>query len=123
MAMTAMAYPDTAGGVTYATPSSDEIAMVDDIQETHAAGVADAGARIARELGATAEPLPVADGANVAETVAAAASRHDAVAIVVGSRGLGRIKARLLGSTSRRLLHDTRLPVLVVRAPEEEEER
>jgi spermidine synthase len=59
---------------------------------------------------------------DVAETLAAAASRHDAVAIVVGSRGLGRIKARLLGSTSRRLLHDTRLPVLVVRTPEEEED-
>jgi nucleotide-binding universal stress UspA family protein len=37
---------------------------------------------------------------------------------VVGSRGLGGIKARVLGSTSRKLLHDTHRPVLVVRTPE-----
>jgi nucleotide-binding universal stress UspA family protein len=37
--------------------------------------------------------------------------------MVVGSRGLGGIKARLLGSTSRKLLQHTRRPVLVVRAP------
>jgi nucleotide-binding universal stress UspA family protein len=33
----------------------------------------------------------------------------------VGSRGLGAVKARLLGSTTRRLLHESHRPVLVVR--------
>lgn len=36
--------------------------------------------------------------------------------IVVGSRGFGPIRATLLGSTSRALLHETRRPVLVVHA-------
>jgi len=122
MAMTVMSYPSTSG-VTYALPSTEDIALVDRAEETHAAAIAAAGAQMARDLGATAEALPVADSVNVAEAVAAAAQRHAAVAIVVGSRGLGGVKARVMGSTSRRLLRDTRLPVLVVRAPVEEDER
>jgi nucleotide-binding universal stress UspA family protein len=78
----------------------------------------EAGESKARELGATAEALPVPDSANVAETLIAIAEERDAGAIVVGSRGLGGIKARMLGSTSRKLLHDTHRPVLVVRTPE-----
>jgi nucleotide-binding universal stress UspA family protein len=58
------------------------------------------------------------EGVNVAETLIAIAEERDAAAIVVGSRGLGAVKSRLLGSTSRKVLHDTRRPVLVVRAPE-----
>jgi len=38
-----------------------------------------------------------------------------AAAVVVGSRGLGGVRSKLLGSTSRRLLRDARRPVLVVR--------
>jgi nucleotide-binding universal stress UspA family protein len=122
MAMALTSYPDPAG-VAYAVPTADQIALVDRAQETHAAAMADAGARLARELGATAQALPVPDSVNVAETVAAAAQQHDAAAVVVGSRGLGGVKARLLGSTSRRLLHDARVPVLVVRAPDRSDER
>ena len=81
--------------------------------------MAEAGARLARELGATAEALSVPDAVNVADTLIAIAEERDARAIVVGSRGLGGIKARVLGSTSRKLLHDTHRPVLVVRTPAE----
>jgi nucleotide-binding universal stress UspA family protein len=103
-------------GTTY-MPDPIDAAAMDRAQREHATDVAGAGAELARELGATAEPLPVADEADVAETVAAIADERDACAIVVGSRGLGRIKARLLGSTSRGLLHHTRRPVVVVREP------
>jgi nucleotide-binding universal stress UspA family protein len=95
-----------------------ESAALDRAERDHATDVAEAGAELARGLGATAEPLPVADELAVAETVGAVADERDACAIVVGSRGLGRIKARLLGSTSQGLLHHTRRPVLVVRAPQ-----
>jgi nucleotide-binding universal stress UspA family protein len=53
-------------------------------------------------------------GETVDEIVSCADS-IEADLIVVGSRGLGRIKTALLGSVSRGLLHETRRPVLVVR--------
>ena len=73
--------------------------------------------RAARALGATAEAVSVPDSANIADTVIAIAEERDARAIVVGSRGLGGIKSRVLGSTSRKLIHDAHRPVLVVRTP------
>jgi nucleotide-binding universal stress UspA family protein len=55
---------------------------------------------------------------NIADTIAGVAELRDAAAIVVGSRGLGRIKSALLGSTSRELVHHAKRPVVVVHAPE-----
>jgi nucleotide-binding universal stress UspA family protein len=104
-------------GVGYVPPSVDEIQTIDRVQHEHAIEAAEEGARLARELGASAEPLPAADEADVAATIAAAADRVDACAVVVGSRGLGRLKSRLLGSTSRDLLHRTARPVVVVKRP------
>jgi nucleotide-binding universal stress UspA family protein len=49
--------------------------------------------------------------------IAAIADRVDACAIVVGSRGLGGVRSRLFGSTSRDVLQRTDRPVLVVKAP------
>lgn len=112
---TAMLTPTDATGLTFAVPDPQEIATVDSIQRDHAAAVAEAGVALAEELGATAEAMPARDDASVAETIAAVAERCDAAVIVVGSRGLGAVKARLLGSTTRRLLHDAHRPVLVVR--------
>ena len=100
-------------------PDPDEVAAIDRAQSGHAGDVSEAGARLARELGATAEALSVPDSLNIAGTLIAIAEEHDARAIVVGSRGLGGIKASVLGSTSRKLLHDTHRPVLVVRTPEQ----
>jgi nucleotide-binding universal stress UspA family protein len=99
-------------------PDPDQVAAIDQAQSGHAGAVAEAGARLARELGATAEALSVPDAVNVAGTLVEIAEERDARAIVVGSRGLGGIKARVLGSTSRKLLHETHRPVLVVRTPE-----
>ena len=98
-------------------PDPEEMAAIDRAESGHASEVAEAGARLARELGATAEALSIPDSANIARTLVEIADERDARAIVVGSRGLGGIKARVLGSTSRKLLHDTHRPVLVVRAP------
>jgi nucleotide-binding universal stress UspA family protein len=52
----------------------------------------------------------------VAETIIAIAEQRDASVIVIGSRGVGKIKG-LFGSTSRALLNHCDRPVLVVRAP------
>ena len=116
-ALLIQASPD-ALGMTPPPPSMDQIATIDRIEADHAGSLAEAGARLARERGAAAEPHPAEEGANVADTLMSAADRHDAAAIVVGSRGLGGVKSRLFGSTSRALLHDAHRPVMVVRAPE-----
>jgi nucleotide-binding universal stress UspA family protein len=83
-------------------------------------GLADAtaerGAEIVRGLGAQARALPAADDSDIADAVATLGEQHDAAAIVVGSQGQGGLRSAFLGSTSRRLLHDTDRPVLVVSA-------
>jgi nucleotide-binding universal stress UspA family protein len=105
-------------GMGYVAASPAETAAIDRIQQEHAVTTAEAGARIAQDLGASAEPYSVPDEVDVAETIAAIADERDACAIVVGSRGLGRVKSHLFGSTSREVLRRTGRPVLVVRAPE-----
>ena len=110
--------PDDLSGVSSTSPSPETMAMMDRVQRDRATDTATAGAELARALGATVEPHPVSDEANIAETIAAVAERRDAAAIVVGSRGRGRIKSALLGSTSQGLLRHAKRPVVVVRAPE-----
>jgi nucleotide-binding universal stress UspA family protein len=117
MAMVVQSHPD-AFGMTYAQPNPEEIATVDHLQAEHAQGTAEAGARLARDLGADAEAIPVAEGGSIADTLISVAEEHDAAALVVGSRGLGGLKSKLFGSTSRGLLNDAHRPVMVVRAPE-----
>jgi nucleotide-binding universal stress UspA family protein len=118
LAFTLAPTPDI-GGVGYIPPSADEMATMDRAQRDHAADSAEAGARLAREHGATAvEPLPVADEGKIGETLADLAEQLDASAIVVGSRGLGAVKSGLFGSTSRELLNRSRRPVLVVKSPD-----
>jgi nucleotide-binding universal stress UspA family protein len=104
-------------GIGYAPPSVEEMAAVDRAQRDHAIEAVETGARLARELGVEAETYPVADEADVADTIAAIAERRRACAVVVGSRGLGGVRSKLFGSTSRELLRRMECPVLVVKAP------
>jgi nucleotide-binding universal stress UspA family protein len=105
-------------GMSYMPPDPAVVSALDEAQQEHATRVAEAGAQLARELGATAEPLPLPDELDIAETVSQVAEQRDARAVVAGSRGLGRVKRHLLGSTSQRLLRETQRPVLLVRAPD-----
>ena len=119
LALAMTAPPDGLSGLSYAAPSPETMATVDRLEHERASDAAEAGAALARELGASAEPHPVPDEVDVAETLAGVAEERDAAALVVGSRGLGRVKARLLGSTSQGVLRHTQRPVVVVRAPEQ----
>jgi nucleotide-binding universal stress UspA family protein len=111
--------PQSADPVMVAyTPSFEQVQAVDRAQEERASAVAEAGVQIAREAGATAQAIAISDDSDVAGTVCEVANDNDAAAIVVGSRGHGRVASHLFGSTTQRLLRDTRRPVLVVRAPD-----
>jgi nucleotide-binding universal stress UspA family protein len=74
--------------------------------------------RGARARGLDAEPLALVDERSPAETIVHFAAREDAVAIVVGSRGLGPLRSTLLGSTSYGVLHRAGRAVVVVPHPD-----
>ncbi|MEA2293610.1 MAG: hypothetical protein QOE86_1249 [Solirubrobacteraceae bacterium] len=111
--------PPGADGMGMTSMPADPAAVValDRAQADHASAIAEDGAQIARELGAVAEAVPLVDEADPAATLIALADERDAAAIVVGSRGLGGFKARMHGSTTRKLMQGTHRPVLVVRLP------
>lgn len=85
----------------------------------HAERVSRDGAELARSLGLDAQPLAVPDDGNVAHTILDVARERDATAIVVGSRGLSGLRARLEGSTSGGILRHASCPVVVVHEPDE----
>lgn len=68
---------------------------------------------VAEERGIQARTKLVVGDA--ARQIVALADEIDADLIVVGSRGLGAIGGTLLGSVSRRILHEAKRPVLIVR--------
>jgi len=114
--MTAVAPPDLT-----MTPVVEPDAMFN-VQEglrEHAERVAQEGAELARSFGLDAEPLAVSDDGDVAHTLVNLAHKRGASAIVVGSRGLSGIRARLEGSTSKGVLKRAPCPVLVVHEEEE----
>ena len=85
-------------------------------EELHQRAVrtAQAGAELAQSLGLQANGLAVADEVHVADAIVGVARKREVAAIVVGSRGLKGLRARLEGSTSQAVLKDAPCPVLVV---------
>jgi nucleotide-binding universal stress UspA family protein len=81
---------------------------------SHAEEVAWAGAELARAAGLAAEPEALADATATGEAIVERAKQVGAAAIVVGSRGLSGLRARLEGSTSAVVLKHSPCPVLVV---------
>jgi nucleotide-binding universal stress UspA family protein len=103
-------------GVGSVAPELDIAATrkVDDARRARADRIAEDGAELARSVGLEAEPLAIAADGNAAKTIVELAGERAASAIVVGSRGLGAIRARLEGSTSNEVLKRAPCPVLVV---------
>jgi nucleotide-binding universal stress UspA family protein len=80
----------------------------------HAERVASEGAELARSLGLDAEGLAIADVRDIPRTIVEVARERNAATIVVGSRGLSGLRARLEGSTSRGVVKHAPCPVVVV---------
>ena len=84
----------------------------------HAERVASEGAQLARSLGLDAAALAMPDAGGVAHTILDHAREHRAAAIVIGSRGLSGLKARLEGSTSKAVSKHAACPVILVHETE-----
>jgi nucleotide-binding universal stress UspA family protein len=95
-------------------PDVEEVKEIDDALEGRADRIAQEGAELATAAGLQAEALAVADEGDVAEAIVDLARERGAAAIVVGSRGLRGLRARLEGSTSNAVLKRSSVPVVVV---------
>ena len=84
--------------------------------EIHARRTAEEGAELARSAGLQAEALAVPDEVQVADAIVDLARERNAAAIVIGSRGLTGLRARLEGSTSNAVLKRAPCPVVVIHA-------
>jgi nucleotide-binding universal stress UspA family protein len=103
-------------GVGAAAPEVDVAATrrADENRRARAERIAYDGSELAKSAGLRAEPLAIVEDGNAAKTIVEVARERGAAAIVVGSRGLGAIRARLEGSTSNAVLKHAPCPVLVV---------
>lgn len=111
--------PMPPNGMTISPMVEPGIALeTDRALQGHAERVSREGAELAGSLGLDAEPLALADEGDIANTILHLARERQAAAIVVGSRGLSGLRARLEGSTSKAVLKHAPCPVIVVHEPE-----
>jgi nucleotide-binding universal stress UspA family protein len=94
-------------------PSQDEIEAADPVLRDAA------GKARARQIPFELEIVNDHGAANIAADIAGIAEGRKAEIIVVGTRGRGPISGAVLGSVSHALLGASRLPVVVVHAPDE----
>ena len=107
----------SASGAAARSPSGAFTGEVLRVERGETKRSAKEGTELARDLGASADAIAITQDSQASTAIVSEADRHDACAIVVGSRGLGMVKAPLLGSTSQALLRHSSRPVLVVKSP------
>ena len=78
--------------------------------------IADEGVQLAHEVGLEAEPVAIKAAGPIWKTGLETADRHDAAAIVMGSRGLAGVRSMLLGSVSNAVVHNADRPTLILLA-------
>jgi nucleotide-binding universal stress UspA family protein len=96
--------------------------VVDFVQVDRAAGdrgdrLAAEGVEIALRAGLIAEAVPIEAAGPVWKTIVEVAERDRAATIVMGSRGLTRLRTMLLGSVSSAVVNHAHRPTLIVRRP------
>jgi nucleotide-binding universal stress UspA family protein len=102
---------------TGATASPVDVVALNRAAAEDGAHVAEDGVRAALDAGLKAEAIAVEAAGSVWNTIVEVADRHDAAAIIMGSRGLTGVRSMLLGSVSSAVLHHADRPMLVIRQP------
>jgi nucleotide-binding universal stress UspA family protein len=105
----ALAYPSP--GLFLAREDEELDALTRPVAEALAAE----GAELARAAGWEAQPLAAPTTRPVWQAILDAAEACDAAVVVLGSRGLGELRATLRGSVSDGAVHHAQRPLLVVR--------
>jgi len=91
---------------------------IDKAASEHAEQRAQEGAELARTAGFDAEPAARSQDTTAVEAILMEADAVDASAILMGSRGLTRVKSMLLGSVSHGVIQRASRTVIVVPSPE-----
>ncbi len=91
-----------------------EAKEIEDALAIRAESVARDGAELAKSAGLRAEAVSVAESGDVADAILGLARERRVAAIVVGSRGVTGLRARLEGSTSSAVVKRSPCPVVVV---------
>jgi nucleotide-binding universal stress UspA family protein len=107
-------------GLGAGTLNLDEI---DAASEQAARERADEGVERARRAGLNPQPRTRARGETIANTILSEAEDLDALAVVLGTRGLTGVKSLLLGSVSHAVIQHADRAVIVVPSPEVAAER
>ena len=113
----ALAYSSTSTAGMDLQPTPVDVSLAQEVaqeMETHARRVAEEGAEQARSAGLEAEAVPIAGDASAADAIVEAARERGVAAIVIGSRGLTGLRARVEGSTSSGVVKHAACPVLIV---------
>jgi nucleotide-binding universal stress UspA family protein len=115
--------PGLAAGTAALPIGAEPLPSPGDDEELEGAArqTAEDGAARAASVGLRAEPVVIRDGsaAEVGRMLAQLAAERDALAIVVGRRGVSRLEAAVLGSVSDATVRAAHCPVLVVPAPDD----
>jgi nucleotide-binding universal stress UspA family protein len=114
LAYSSVASPIPDAGLQAVPMDIAEAQRLEEDLEARAQRVAEDGAELARSAGLQAEAFAVAGDARAADAIVEAARNRGVAAIVIGSRGLSGLRARLEGSTSSAVVKNAPCPVVVV---------
>jgi nucleotide-binding universal stress UspA family protein len=92
---------------------------LDKAAQAEALATAERGAERASRAGLDAHAVSARSEHGPAEAILRAADEHNALALVVGSRGRSGLRSVLLGSVSNTVVHHSPRPVVVVHATQE----
>jgi len=116
-----MPYSGVAAAGVIGAPGAIMSRATGEIHKAIAAGASETahdGVRLAASCGLEAHAEAMETAGPVWCALRDSAKAHGSPLIVVGSRGRGPLASSVLGSTSSALVHDARLPVLVVPPPD-----